>query len=324
MESAYSLANSEIAEIRRKNKAERSRREAEVRLSAPDYQEVEAKLSALGYALCSCVLNGNGDISAIRERIQSAQAEKAAILKRLSLPQDYLDEIYSCQKCRDTGFDEKGLRCECLKNMVSKYVGVNSNLTTAMREQTFENFDFSIFSSLPDIKGTPALTLAKKLYNKCFEFANSFETEKSNLFMYGSAGTGKTYLSSCIANLVLSRGFSVYYQSAFQLLDTLEKLKFGRFDEDEASHAEYASKYAYSVDLLIIDDVGTEFVSGYSSAALFDIVNSRLISGKSTVISSNLSPSKIDEIYGGRMASRITGSFDMLAFVGTDLRRIKK
>ena len=323
MESAYSLANKEISEIRRKNKEELRRREAEVRQAAPQFTEVEAKLAAGGIALAKCVLDGTSNISAIRSHIEAAQAEKTAILKRLSLPENYLDEIYSCEKCRDTGFDKNGARCECLKNMISKHIGANSNLTSAMRGQSFENFDFGLFEKLPDIKGHSALAIAKKVYDKGLSFATTFDENKANLFMYGSAGTGKTYLSSCIANKALERGFSVYYQSAFQLLDTLEKLKFGRFDEDEEASAEYASKYAYDVDLLIIDDMGTEFVSGYSSAALFDIINSRLLRGKSTVISSNLSPSKIEEIYGGRMASRITGSFDVLAFVGGDLRRLK-
>ncbi len=324
MESAYSLANAEIAKIRKDNKDEQRRRETEVRLAAPEFATVEAKLAAGGLALSKCVLSGKVDISDIRAHIESAQKEKAAILARLSLPSDYLDDIYSCKDCRDTGFDEKGSRCHCLKNMISKYIGTNSNLTDIMREQTFDNFDFSLFENQPDIKGRSVAKIVKTIFDKALNFSDTFKKTEANLFMYGSAGTGKSYISSCIANKVLSRGFSVYYQSAFQLLDVLEKLKFGRYDDDEVSQADYATKYAYDVDLLIIDDVGTEFVSSYSSAALFDIINSRLATGKSTIISSNLSPSKIDETYGTRLASRIAGSYDVLAFVGADLRRIKK
>ena len=324
MISAHTLAHDELEEIRKKNQEELERRKDLVRSSAPDFAEAEAVLSQCGIALSRCILSGTRDISAIRAQIESAQKKKAEILKRLSSPSDYLNDIYSCEKCRDTGFDENGHRCRCLKQMISKYVGVNSNLTAAMRDQTFDNFDFSLFENCPDIKGCSAQTLAKKIFNKCLDFANTFEEKGSNLYLYGGAGTGKTYLSSCIANKALERGFAVYYQSAFQLLDTFEKLKFGRFDQEELPSAEYAVKYAYTADLLIIDDVGTEFVSGYSSAALFDIINSRLVAGKSTIISSNLTPSKIEEIYGGRIASRITGSFDVLAFRGADLRRIAR
>lgn len=324
MESPYSLANAEIAKIRKDNKDEQRRRENEVRLAAPEFATVEAKLASGGLALSKSILSGTGNISKIKELVEGAQREKAAILARLSLPSDYLDEIHTCTKCRDTGFAENGRRCECLKNMISKYIGVNSNLTDIMREQTFENFDFSLFAKQPDLKGRSVSVIMKNIFKRALEFSETFEQTGANLFMYGSAGTGKTYLSSCIANKALGRGFSVYYQSAFGLLDMFEKLKFGRYDEDEATQAEYAAKYAYDVDLLIIDDVGTEFVTAYSSATLFDIINSRLIEGKSTVISSNLSPSKIDETYGARMASRITGSFSPIGFIGVDLRRINR
>lgn len=322
MESAYALANAEIAEIRRKNAEEQRNREREVRRLAPEYAEIEAQLAAGGLALARCVLDGESDISEIRRRVEAVQAKKADILKKLSLPTDYLDEIHSCSKCRDTGFDGNGRRCSCWKNMLSKYIGMNSNLTEVMKGQTFERFDFSLFSKQPNVKGHSVLEIMRSIHDKAMKFADGFSETHENLYMYGSAGTGKTYVSSCIANRVLNRGFSVYYQSAFQMLDMLERLKFGRYGDDEAEQASFAERYLYDVDLLIIDDVGTEFVSGYSSAALFDIINSRLNSGKSTVISSNLSPMNIEEIYGMRMVSRIIGSYKMLAFIGDDLRRM--
>lgn len=324
MESAYSLASVELAKIREKNTNELHRREAEVREREPIYAQIEGRMAEGGLALARCVLDGKSDISQIKDYIGKAQVDKADILRKLNLPADYLDEIYNCSKCRDTGFDDKGKRCECLKNLIAKYVGLNANLTDVMRDERFDKFDFTLFSNQPDIKGYPMLGFIKNVYKKAEDFADNFEKTKENLYFYGSAGTGKTYLSSCIANRTLERGFSVYYQSAFQILDIMEKLKFGRMGDDEVSSAEYTSKYVYTVDLLIIDDVGTEFVSAYSSAALFDIINSRLISGKSTVISSNLNPSKINEVYGTRLESRILGAYTPINVVGADLRKIKK
>ena len=324
METAYSRASREIAEIRKRNTDELRRREAEVRAASPMYSEIEAELAAGGAALAKCVLGGVADISQIRKRIEEMQRKKHKILTELNLPKDYLDEIYTCGKCHDTGYDERGVRCECLVNMISKYVGINSNLTEMMREDKFENFDFSLFENQPDIKGRSVSAVISAAYKKAEMFAETFEKTKANLYIYGAAGTGKTYLSSCIANRALERGFTVYYQSAFSLLDIMEKAKFGRLDESEADKAEFAARYAYTVDLLVIDDVGTEFVSTYSSAVLFDIINSRLISGKSTVISSNLAPNKIEEIYGKRMSSRVVGGYDTFAFIGADLRMIKK
>ena len=324
MESAYTLALAELERIRRQNANELERRYDEVRRAAPDFAETEARLAASGAALARCVLSGGAGLDIIKQHIADARKRRADILKRLSLPEDYLDEIYSCKLCRDTGFDQNGHRCECHKRLISKYIGVNSNLTEVMRHQTFDNFDFSLFECQPDVKGLPVIRQIKAAFNKAREVADTFDKTHANLYMYGNAGTGKTYLSSCIANRALQRGFTVYYQSAFKMLDMLEKLKFGRYEEDERQNAEYEVKYIYNVDLLIMDDVGTEFITAYSSAALFDIINSRLVDGKSTVMSSNLSPLKMAEVYGGRVMSRVTGSFDTLAFSGQDLRLMRK
>lgn len=321
MESAYTLANKEIESIRRKNAEEQRRRETEVREAAPEFAQIEAQLALGGAAIAKCVLNGNGDVAAVRRHIEKAQEEKKRILTRLKLPNDYLDDIYSCKKCRDTGFDENGRRCDCLKSMISKYIGVNANLTEAMKEQTFSNFNFTLFAKQPDIKGRSCLEMIKKTVYKAQNFAESFKQTKSSLFIYGHAGTGKTYISSCIANRALELGSSVYYQSAFSLLDMFEKLKFGRYDDSDTERAEYAAKYVYDVDLLIIDDLGTEFISSYTTAVLFDIINSRIAARKSTVISSNFSLEKINEMYGPRVSSRIEGSFDIFAFLGQDLRK---
>lgn len=323
MQSAYSLANAKLAEIRERNEAEFARRRSEVRSKCPEYSAVEAQLHAAGLALTRCVLDGAEQLGTIRQSIEKAQAEKKRILKKLDLPENYLDGVYSCERCRDTGFDENGHRCECLKRMISEYIGVNSNMTELMRAQTFESFDFSLFSSQPDVKGRSVLDVIKKAHAMALAFADGFGTHSDNLYFYGDAGKGKTYLSSCVANRVLSKGYSVYYQSAFRLMDIMEKLKFGRYDEEEAPQAEYEAKYAYDTDLLIIDDVGTEFVTAYSSAAMYDLINSRLNLGKNTIISSNLAPSGIDRQYGERMMSRIVGAYKPIPFIGMDLRRME-
>lgn len=324
MDSAYSLANAEIAKIRRDNSEILRKREDEVREKAPEFAAVEAQLARGGLAISKGVLEGVNNFEVAKRSIEEAQQKKADILRKLNFPKDYLDEIYTCKKCHDTGFDDDGHRCECLKKIITKYIGVNSNLTEAMREQTFDNFDVSLFKNQENVSGHSVYDIIKKAIQKSASFAECFEETHANLYMYGAAGTGKTYMSSCIANRVLERGFTVYYQSSFKLLDMLEKLKFGRYEESEQIQAEYAAKYIYEVDLLIIDDVGTEFVTAYSSAALFDVINSRIVDGKSTIISSNLGPVKISEVYGTRLASRITGSFEPVNFIGRDLRRVKK
>lgn len=320
MESAYSSAMRHLAHIREENRAELERRLSRLRSESPRYAEIESRLAACGAALAKCVLKGGDGLDDIKAAVQKLQSDKAELLRAFNLPEDYTDEIYSCSKCRDTGFDDDGHRCDCLRRLISEAVSASSNLTEHMREQTFKKFDFSLFASQPDENGRNPLHHIKRAYETALQFAETFDQTHANLLFTGGAGTGKTYLSSCIANYALERNKSVYYQSAFRLFDMLEKLKFGRCSEDEQTAAEAAYTCVTDSDLLIIDDLGTEFISAYSTAVLFDIINRRLMERKSTVLSTNLNLESLKQIYSQRFTSRLWGSFEIIPFIGQDLR----
>lgn len=323
MESAYTLAFAELSKRRERNRAEHERRLGEVRIAKPEFERIEKTLAAKGTALVRLIMERSADFSDIESDIKQLQHQKIEILRSLNLPNDYLDDIYSCDKCRDTGFDENGNRCSCLKQLTARFMGQNSNLTERMKAQTFGNFDFSLFSGQPPEGGRDPLNRIKRIHGICKDFADSFETTHENLLMMGNAGTGKTYLSSCIANRALERGKTVYYQTAFKLFDMLEKLKFNRCGADEQEQFKAVYDYVFSVDLLIIDDLGTEFVSGYSTVALFNIVNSRCLDGKSTILSTNLNTESMTGLYSQRFTSRLFGEFLTLTFIGRDLRMMK-
>ena len=324
MESAYTLANRELKNIREENKNLQEERRREVISKAPELNEIEAKLRRCGTELARCILDKKADFYAIKEEVQGLQVRRKNLLTDLGLPADYLDEIYTCSICNDVGFNDKGERCSCLKNLISKYVGLNANMTRFMAEQTFDKFDFSVFSSQPPAEnGRQPLECAKKAYDIGLAFAENFDNTHDNLLMMGNAGTGKTFLSSCIGNYTLKRGKSVYYQTAFQLFDMLEKLKFGKIEQDKIEQAEYAADYVYKTDLLIIDDLGTEFVTAYSTASLFDIINTRQIQEKSTIISTNLTVEGLEKVYGRRLTSRLFGMYKVVPFIGKDLRLLK-
>ncbi|MBQ4146144.1 MAG: ATP-binding protein [Clostridia bacterium] len=320
MESAYTFANRKLAKIREDNRAEQERRLIEVRNAYPEYRTIEEKLIQGGTALARCVLNGGKDYEKIKEAICKLQDRKKEILKQLNLPEDYLDEIYSCDNCRDTGYDADGRRCGCLRQLVLSCVGESANLTEYMKEQTFDKVDYNLFAKQPPENGRQPLLYMKSAYEKGLRFAENFDTTNSNLLLMGNAGTGKTFLSSCIANYALARGKTVLYQSAFKMFDTLEKLKFDKLDSDDTFWAQDLSRQIYQTDLLIIDDLGTEFVTGYSAAALFDIINSRQMRKKSTILSTNLNLSGLEQLYSKRFTSRICGDFEIIPFIGQDLR----
>ena len=322
MESAYVLAMRELEEIRKVNGSILSYRNQEVAKAAPEILEIDRELMKSGTALLKTVLDKSEDFSAVKERIQSLQTKKIALLKEKGFAEDYLDDIYNCKECRDTGF-VGGHRCSCLKSLIVKHIGANANLSEYMKEQTFEKFDFSLFEDTEkDGKAIPVSKIMRKAVQICMDFAENFQRDKSNIILSGNAGTGKTYLSSCIANRVLEKGKTVYYTSAYKLFDTLEALKFGKETADEAADI---SKYVYDVDLLIIDDLGTEFTTQFTSAAFFDIINSRLVSGKSTVISTNLDLEGINRLYSQRITSRIMGDYKAITLLGNDIRaKVKK
>ncbi len=317
MESAHVLAMRELEEIRNENRQIMSFRRQEVACATSKIAKIEAELMKSGTALLRTILDKTTDFDTVKERIKALQEEKSQILVKNGFPKNYLDDIYNCPQCHDSGF-LNGHRCSCLKTLISKYVGANANLSEYMKNQTFENFDFSLFKDIEkDGKTVPVVKIMRRATEICMNFADNFSVEKSNLILTGNAGTGKTYLSSCIANRVLENGKTVYYTGAYKLFDTLEAIKFGK-ETDENSFD--VAKYIYDVDLLIIDDLGTEFTTQFTGAAFFDIINSRLISGKSTVISTNLDLSGITRLYSQRISSRIMGDFKAITLLGSDIR----
>ncbi|MBQ9736806.1 MAG: ATP-binding protein [Clostridia bacterium] len=318
MESAYTLANREMEEIRKKNKELQSIRRSEALLKEPQIADTEASLMKQGARLLGCVLNRSNDFETIKKEIQRLQGEKAALLKKHNFPEDYLEDIYSCDKCRDTGFVE-GRRCDCLKSLIVKHIGENSNLTEYMREQVFGEFDFSLFANQGrDSQNT--LKVMQALCDKAVKFAEEFDITHENFLIMGNAGTGKTFITSCIGNRALERGKTVYYQTAYRLFEIFENVKFSKGDEESSELV----KYVYDVDLLIIDDLGTEFTTQFTLTTLFDIINSRIISGKSTVVSTNLDFEQISDTYSQRIASRFIGNYQLMQTVGKDLRQIIK
>lgn len=319
MESAYALANRELEQIRIKNREKQELRRNEVLLKAPELSDIESSLMKCGTQLLKCVLNKGKNYEEIKHSIRELQADKIRLLKKNGFAENWLDEIYSCDKCRDTGFVD-GKRCSCLKQLILKYISANSNLTEYMRSQCFENFDFSLFANQGE-NSAQVLRIARIVCDKAASFADSFDKTHENFLILGNAGTGKTFISSCIANRALERGKTVYYQTAFKLFDFFER---ARFSKSDAEDAEEIVKYVYDVDLLIIDDLGTEFVTQFTSAAFFDIINSRITLGKSTIISSNLSFEGLAEIYSQRITSRFMGDYTIVQTAGNDLRALKR
>jgi len=308
MKSAYKLALERLAQTRKNNTDENANRRAAVYSRVPRVREIERELMESGADLARCVLRRDNDFEHIKQRITALQAERDSLLTQSGYPIRHLDEIFDCPSCRDTGFIEDK-KCKCLARLIAEMSAQNSNLTKIMRMQTFENFDYSLFAdNLADMR--TIVQMAEK-------FTANFVERRGNLFIFGNVGSGKTYLSSCIANRALESGKTVYYQSAYRIFDMIQRSKF---EEKDNSDLKALMEFVYSVDLLIIDDLGTEFVTTLSTSSIFDIINSRLSSEKSTIINTNLSPSEVGQMYSERVASRIVGEYEIIHLENRDLR----
>jgi len=265
----------------------------------------------------------NGDESAldgIREESEMISRQKQAILVKAGYPADYLDIKYECPICKDTGYVD-GKKCSCFKKALSLLLLERSNMTQLLTNAGFDKFDISLFSDDESdfdefYKVTPRSNI-KHILEKVRTFIDDFDTKPGNIIISGQTGVGKTFLSSCIAREIIDRSHTVLYNTAVGLFRTLEDRKFGKIDTMVAKEAE---NEIYDCDLLIIDDLGSEFYTSFSATSFFTVINERLLSGKSTIISTNLSSDEMIERYSERTYSRILQNYYIMKIFGKDLR----
>ncbi len=319
-------ARAELENIKAGNAEERQRRERTVYARLPEVERIDASMRAQMSELVRLTISRAPDIAARIDRLRrdnlSMQARRAELLESLGFGPDYLDEICSCQKCRDTGIFEGGV-CSCLERLYN--AELTKELGTLMRrgDESFERFDLSLYPDRPDpAKGVvPRETMALVL-ESCRSFAENFSYDSPNLLLQGGTGLGKTYLSACIARVVSAKGFSVCYDTATAALDCFERAKFGR-DTADGEAAGLRVKRMLDCDLMLLDDLGTEMVTQMSLSALYTLINTRLTAGKKTVVSTNLTDEDLQKKYTPQICSRIAGEYICLPFVGQDIRRKK-
>lgn len=296
----------------------------EVYKRVPKLEEIRTSIKISSIQIAKVIINGGEEyqklIDEIKENTQTLRDQERYLLTSVGYPADYLQNIYKCNICNDTGFVENK-KCKCYRKLVIEKLYQISNLKNVIELENFETFNINYFSYETVIDGiTPrqSITLNFKIAQS---FVEKFDTEYRNLYMYGQVGRGKTFLCNCIAKELLDLGHVVIYVSAIDLFNKLNDYKFNR---NENLQLEQFIEYLQTADLLIIDDLGTEFQTQFTSSELFNIINKRHTDRKHTIISSNLGFQEIQQIYSKRIESRLIGDFDNLKFVGDDIRRLKK
>lgn len=324
-ESIYEKAAKIIAERKEKRKNEILRRRSEVFLKAPRIKEIEEELDRYGIRMLNLIANGEYDekkaVSAITAENKEFVKERERLLVEAGFDKDYLSIGHYCSKCDDSGFDG-GKICSCLQKEITEIALKEANLSTLLSGQTFDNFKLSYYSAdfVPEYGCSPRENM-QAILDECRSFADNFDTSDENLLFCGACGLGKTFLSSAVANELIKKEKDVLYVSCNALFPILEDMHFGR---EVSADAQYIVKKLGECDLLILDDLGSEFVTQFTCAELFRIINSRLIAGRKMIISTNLNRNMLKNTYNERIASRITGGFSMLEFLGDDIRSIKK
>lgn len=289
----------------------------------PEIKAIEEKITKLGLSMSKSVIqnpdNYKEELEKVREKIESLKMEKAYLLTENNIPLDYLDIKYDCEECKDKGFLVSGKKCNCLKQSIIMRAYRMSNIENVLEKENFRSFDIDIF---PDVEYegedmTPRENM-NYISSICVDFINNFDDRNDeNLLFYGSTGLGKTFMCNCIAKSLLDMNEIVIYQTAFTILEIIEKRRFGR-GADRFNDFEY--DILFDADLLIIDDLGTEVSNAFTNAEIFNIVNTRLLKGTKTIISTNLTPKEISEVYTDRVFSRVLEKFIPLRFYGPDLR----
>lgn len=299
-------------------------RRREVYAREPRIRAIDRTLSQTAASVLRAALNTGNDptaaIKGLREQNLALQAERAGLLNCMGLPEDYLTERPLCEKCNDTGYAGSAT-CDCVKARYAALLKEQLSTVLPIQDQNFDKFRLEYYPTKVDnrLGDSPREIMADNLYD-CRVYAKEFTPHAINLLFYGSTGLGKTFLSTCIAEEVAERGFSVAYDTAINIIATYEIIKFGNGNGEEA--AERVARYERA-DLLIIDDMGTEMVSTFTVSVLYNLINNRLMAKQPMIINTNLLPEQLSDKYSPAVASRLRGEFKPLHFVGDDIRLMK-
>ena len=307
----FQKVKEELEESRRRARAEADARSAALAGISTEIAAIDEELRGTGMLIFKTACAG-GDIAPIKERNLKLNQKRREIVKSLGYPEDYTEPKYSCALCSDVGFIDGVRLCNCFKERLVTLNIASSGIGNLITKQSFDNFDLEWYREKEEVYNRMSSTLeaAKK-------YVSDFPANRGNLLLLGSTGTGKTHISTSIAREIIAKGFSVLYDSAENILLDFEA---DRFKSGYGPHDSKSDKYT-ECDLLIIDDLGTEFSSQFSTVALLNLINTRQNKGLATIISTNLSAEDLVNRYDGRIYSRIAGSdYQILIFSGRDHR----
>lgn len=312
--SQYDAIMREYDRIQLRNQRILSDRKEEIAAKIPEYAALSDESASLSVHYGKMILNeGEQYLAEYHQKMKELSSQKREILLSAGYPADYLEPIYDCPDCRDTGYIN-GEKCHCLKNRIVNLLYAQSNLKEILETENFSSLSYEYYQG-EDLQNF------RKAVGDSLAFVKNFDTEYQNLLFYGAVGTGKTFLSNCIANELLTAGHSVMYFSASGLFDMLSGYAF---HPDSKETLYKVREDLYNCELVIIDDLGTELTNAFTNTQLFSLLNERSLRKKSIIISTNLHLEDLKTRYSERIFSRLTNGFTFRKFSGSDIRIQKK
>ncbi|MBC8569742.1 ATP-binding protein [Zongyangia hominis] len=320
----HKKAFDELEARRRRANETAQRHRQEVLQKAPEVAVIDRQLSATALSVARAVLDENEHIEelikGLRLKNLDLQKRRAALLTQAGFPADYTDIHYTCSRCQDRGYVGSRM-CECLHSLQRQLAHAALCEQSAMTGCKFSTFQLQFYPD--EIDSRLRVNLRRHMEEVlvyCQNYASGFSLSSPSVLMQGKTGLGKTHLSLAIASDVLEKGFGVIYMSAQNLLSKIERERFSREQNGDFD----TFSMICDADLLILDDLGAEFSTQFTVSAIYNIINSRILSGKPTIINTNLTLSELKDRYTERVISRLMGTYDVLSFYGIDIRQLKR
>lgn len=310
----YNTILREYDETRDRNRRILEKRKATIYNELDGYKALDEAVATYSMEYGRKLISGDDSaLSDLHYALNTLKDSKLKLLTSGGYPEDYLSPVYDCEDCQDTGYID-GRKCHCFKQRMITMLYEQSGIQDMIAENNFATLSEEFYQG-QDLENFKAAV------SSCHDFIDQFPSGSPNLFLYGTVGTGKSFLSGCVAKELLDQGYSVVYFSAIQLFDLLSNFAYSKKDK-EALYNPYED--LYNCDLVIIDDLGTEIANNFVTSKLFQCLNERMLRGKSTIISSNLALEELKEFYSDRIFSRITSQFTFRKLTGPDVRLMLK
>ena len=322
---AYSLevvrrAKQRLAQAKEDRESENRQHLAEAYRQVPRIRQIDLELRRTMAEAAQAAFRQGSDGRELLEQVRIRNLElqqERAILALEHFDEGYLDETPICENCGGSGYVGSTM-CECLRELCRQEQKKEVSILSGSKE-SFSQFRLEYYPDQIDPKyGASPRMIMERNFRVCRSYAMTFGPGAGNLLFVGGTGLGKTFLSACIARTVADRGYSVVYETASHLFSKLEQAKFAPSEESRREAARFLD-----CDLLIVDDLGTEMPGQFVTAALYSLLNDRILAGKPMVISTNLNVDEMHKRYSPQIASRLHGGFQRLTFVGEDIRVLK-